>query len=174
MSTDTLIKQLLTLKKETIYFGPQGFDLAISIEKLSQMQQGFSVDEKGNDLTGQKPGKWQNSWLVIAKDTELGDPYFVDTTDLALKVNTAIFNAADNSWELEQVANSFSALLSCLKLLNTISPQSAAQFIPEDSTVSNITTLNDLQQRLNVLSDSPGYWQYFFNCYHDWLSDDEL
>lgn len=112
--------------------------------------------------------------MVIAKDGELGEPYFVDITSTSFAVHTAIFNEQTSRWQTETIASNFMAFISCLALLNKTSQQTQAQFVPDENTIADTNQLSELQQKLALLSESPQYWQYFFNCYDEWLNDDEF
>lgn len=165
-----LINILSSLKYDAVFFGPQGFLLMTSESTFEQAQLGFGRDEDGLDLSGSSAGDWQSSWQVIARDTELGDPYFVDTNDHELPVYTAFLG--ESGWECEQVSSTLTGFVDCMHLLQSHGEQSQAQFFPDDKTVVDDVKLANLQQQLTDISSAVGYWQYFFRCYQDWLHED--
>lgn len=170
----SLFTQLKSLHKNTVFFGPQGFNLATTDSKLNKAQQGFSTYPNGNYLPSEQAGLWQKNWLVIATDTELGDPYFIDTSNKNSAVYTAMLNE-DNIWQQQQVAHSLASFIDCLKLLNNHAQQSEAQFIVEKKTITDNEQLNSIKNVLIEISASKNFWTLFFECYQDWLTDiDEI
>ena len=88
MNQAELLTKLKAFEHKNVFFGPQGFSVASKTAELNKAQIGFSIDKKGQNLVGTYKGNWKSSWLVIANDTELGDPYFVDLDDANLAVYT--------------------------------------------------------------------------------------
>lgn len=171
MTPSQLFALLSQTKKKVVYFGPQGFVLASSENELTTYQQGFSVLPDGTKLSGNNAGDWQDSWLVIAIDTELGDPYFVDTSDGKLPVYTAL--QVDGLWQPEPVASSLKGFLECLALLSTYGHQDSALFVPDKTTIIDKVVLAQLSDKLFKASGCVGFWTLFFECYFDWLEDDD-
>ncbi len=170
MNSIDLLSQLENFSHSTVYFGPQGFRLYASAKELETAQIGFSVNEQGHALTHMAQDGWQESWVVFAQDTEMGDPYFVDTTSEQLRVLTGF--KGDNGWEVDVVATSLSNFLACLLALHQLGHQDEACFVPDDNTIVDAMTLNQLKSELIRLSGGEGFWTLFINCYVDWLSDD--
>jgi hypothetical protein len=78
-------------------------------DELGELQVGYGVGPDGEDLTGDAPGDWRPSWLVIGTDEDLGDPVFVDLDDANLPVFTAMHGAG--TWDPRPVAPSLQHLL---------------------------------------------------------------
>lgn len=171
MTTTFIIEKLNELAQETIFFGPQGFHLALNQKSIKKFQIGFSVNKNGQNLCGLQPGQWQKSWLIIAKDTELGDPYFIDTLDANMAVYTGVFH--HNIWHRELVAVNLNAFIACLSQLKTLGLQTSAHFMPDDTSIRDNKIVNQLQAKLIQLSHSESFWQHFIEGYRDWLIDDE-
>jgi len=165
----TCLHKLSALNKSTIFFGPQGFALAITEQALKQAQHGFSRKPDSSTLPSNEAGNWQSNWLVIATDTELGDPYFVDTSTEKLIVYTAMLT--DNGWQKEQVANSLVSFINCLKILDESNNQTNATIIPDETSITDVKRLLSLKTQLITFSDCESFWTLFFECYHDWLLD---
>ena len=170
MKTAQLLNALQQIPHKTTYFGPQGFALPNSDDELKQFQQGFSIHPDGTSLTGVNAGDWQKNWLVIAIDTELGDPYFVDTSLEQLPVFTAMHG--EGGWQIDAVASSLNSFLACLKLLIKHGRQTAAQFVPDETSITNPNILTQLQSELIQASGCKDFWSLFFDCYFDWLEED--
>lgn len=165
-----LLKTLQKAHHKTTYFGPQGFALPLSEDELQQFQLGFSVHPDGHQLTGTEPGDWQPSWQVIAMDTELGDPYFIDNTAPNLPVYTAIH--LESGWAVEAVAASLSSFLDCLNELAALSDQDEPQVIPTATTITHHEKLEQLQLTLIERSGCSQFWTLFMECYLDWLEEE--
>jgi hypothetical protein len=171
MAKQKLLNRLLELDKHETYFGPQGFVVAAGQNEFDQVQLGFGVDHDGADLSGLNEGDWQASWVVFAKDTELGDPYFVDLNHEESEVYTAIDD--HGSWKVFKVAKSLTQFLACLDILAKASQQTCSQFVPDENTITQLTLLTALEQQLIALSGCETFWTDLFECYFDWLEDED-
>ncbi|WP_281557432.1 SMI1/KNR4 family protein [Thalassomonas sp. RHCl1] len=171
MNKSTLAKQLSQVQENEVYFGPQGFVIASSESELENAQQGYSVDDEGLALSVEELGGWEPHWLVIAQDTELGDPYFVDVNDPQFPVYTGVYG--EGVWESTQVASSLAAFLQCLSLLSKSGNQQGPQFVPDENSLTDPGQLAQLQQDIVALCGCEGFWALFFDCYLDWLSDED-
>ena len=171
MEINDLVNKLNEVAKKEVYFGPQGFVVFSSEIELQKGQLGFSIDEHGASLSGTLEGDWKSEWTVIASDTELGDPYFVDINDANLAVYTAV--DADGSWETEMVAISLPAFFQCLTVLSDVSTQESPQFVPDQTSLTDPTQLKELKEQLILISSSDEFWSMFMACYLDWLTEDD-
>jgi hypothetical protein len=175
MTDKKLMSTLNTLAHDEVFFGPQGFKQVTTLDELNKAQLGFGMTELGQAQTservsGEEKGCWQTSWQVFARDTELGDPYFVDNNQDNLPVYTGFLG--DEGWEIEQVASSLVGYISCMQLLFNHGEQMQAQYFPDLSSVTDETTLEQLQQQLIEISGSEHFWQLFIQCYIDWLIEE--
>lgn len=170
-----LISMLHTLATPEVFFGPQGFKNVVSGDDLAKAQIGFGMNDVGQKITGDDDStesntSWQASWQVIARDTELGDPYFVDSAQSELPVYTGFL--ADEGWEIELVATSLSGYIACMALLCSYGQQSNAQFVPDEKSVVDENVLQLLQEKLIKISGAAQFWQMFMRCYIDWLTEE--
>lgn len=170
MNTTNLLSLLEDFPHATVYFGPQGFHLFSSVQQLEDAQIGFGVDEQGMSLVKTNQGDWQEGWVVFAQDTELGDPYFVDTSNDKLQVLTGF--KGDKGWEVDVVATSLSSFLACLSVLHDLGHQAEACFVPDNETIIDTMKLSHLKSELIQQSGCEVFWTLFINCYVDWLSED--
>ena len=147
-----------------VYFGPQGFKFfADQLEQESvQVQFSSTVNEMGNNT-------WNENWLVVGVDTELGDPYIVVEESDDTSVYTAIFTG--EIWELIPVALSFERFLICISMLQELAKQDEPAFVPNDSTITDLNQLRALEVSLSSSSECAEFWQQFINAYIDWLND---
>jgi hypothetical protein len=170
MTTIELLKILSTLGRKEVYFGPQGFLFASNEEDLEKAQTGFAIHPDGTNMVGTNPGDWQKNWQVIALDTELGDPYFIDLNDANSPVYTAI--QIDGAWEENPVACSLDAFINCLTLFINANNQASPTFVPDDKTVLDKIVLSQLENQLIERSNCKDFWEQFFECYMDWLNEE--
>lgn len=120
---DTLKKFLLSLNRDEIKIfsdDEQGESVCLTFvlfkeNELEAEQLGYSVDEQGNFLTGNAQGDWQEGWIVIGYEEDLGDPLIVDTSHKDYPVLTAEHGAGD--WEPIILYNSL------LDMKKSISPK---------------------------------------------------
>jgi len=82
-------------------------------DKIRDYQAGYSVTPNGKNLVDDiKPGSWRSTWIVIARDTLIGDPIFVDTGSANFPVMTAVHGEGD--WEPRTIASSLESFFACL------------------------------------------------------------
>ncbi|MEW6992566.1 hypothetical protein AADZ91_18025 [Colwelliaceae bacterium 6441] len=165
---------LLSKGKSEAYLGPQGFKILASIKALELGQLGYSLDKNGANIAGNTPGSWQKNWYVIAKDTELGDPYYIDQNDEKLPVYTAIYNKENNQWQSTPVSCTLTAFIECIDLLHHFTKQKQPQYIPDSSSIFDLERLENFGMQLAHLSEETAFWQSFFVSYVDWLTDDTV
>jgi hypothetical protein len=99
-------------KEAYISFGYTGIQL-FSPNELDEVQLGYAVQPNGKSLAGTKHDDWKNSWLVIGKTTDCGDPIFVDLLSDDLMVFTA--SHGQGAWEAELIASSYSGFFKVIK-----------------------------------------------------------
>lgn len=175
MTDKKLIDILSNLTQSTVFFGPQGFNHVATEDELIKAQFGFGVNDLGQAIVSDNSandsqGCWQSSWRVFARDTELGDPYFVDLTQASLPVYTGFL--AENGWQIELVATSLVNYVRCMELLFKQGEQSQAQFFPDQNTITEPLMIQNLQQQLINSAECQQFWQIFMQGYSDWLIED--
>ena len=153
-----LLELFNKLNSKTVFFGPQGFSFADSLAALDEFEKSYNIDG------------WKNSWVTFCQDTELGDPYFIDTLDSQYPVYTAMHG--EGGWEKELVSSSLEGFIECMNILNNASNQEYAQIIPDESTITDGILLNALKIKLIESSKCKEFWDMFFACYLDWLEED--
>ncbi|MCL1036105.1 hypothetical protein L2750_02905 [Shewanella submarina] len=166
-----IVKLLNCAGVTQVWFGSRGFDVATE-SGLEDMQLGYSRHPDGSDLTGTGEGDWQPGWVVVARDTQLGDPFFVDTTQPQLPVYTAMHGMG--SWSADEVATSLEAFLNTLSYLKTTANQADSLLGPIDSCIRDPELLATMSKKMVDLSGERYYWEELVEGYQEWLdSDDE-
>lgn len=162
---------LETIKSKSlkeVFFGSSGFSIADEAS-IKDLQLGYSVHPDGSDLSGSNEGDWQKSWIVIGTDTEVGDPFFVDTNEPSLPVYTAMHGVGE--WNAELVSTSLSSFLEALAYLNGISKQDFAQIEPDKNTITDLNELIELNEKLQEISGERFYWQNFIAQHQEWVEE---
>lgn len=145
------------------YFGPQGFIILTSDLAIAQAK-----DNLGLLHDGDLPTHTQ-SWEIVAQDTELGDPYFIDKSDFT----GAIYTTIPGCWTKILVATSVKKFIECLELLQDAAPQQQALFVPDSSVLDTPMVLAELELLLRKLSGAVHFWRDFFTGYQAWLNEDD-
>jgi hypothetical protein len=181
MDQAELLNKLKAFEHKEVFFGPQGFNVVARMAEFNKAQVGYSMDKNGASLvhsdTGNesksKSGNWQSSWVVIAKDTELGDPYYVDVTDENLAVYTALAEE-ENQWQSTLVSTTLEGFSKCLTAIHQQCEQKSAMYIPDESCIFDLEVLETFGMQLVELAQTNDFWQNFFVGYVDWLRDEHV
>jgi hypothetical protein len=173
MNQAELLSKLKAFEHKEVFFGPQGFHVVVKTAELNKAQIGYSVDKNGVSLVNREIGNWQSSWIVIAKDTELGDPYFVDLNDEKLAVYTALAEK-ENKWEQTLVASTLMGFSQCLSAIHQQCEQKSAMYVPDESCIFDLEILETFGKQLVEFAQTNDFWQNFFVGYVDWLRDEHV
>jgi hypothetical protein len=140
-----IIEAIKSKNLKEVFFGSSGFNIADEAS-IKDLQLGYSVHPDGSDLSGSSEGDWQKSWLVVGTDTEVGDPFFVDTSEPSLPVYTAMHGMGE--WSAELVSTSLSSFLEVLAYLNGISKQDFARIDPDENTITDPKELAAIEKKV--------------------------
>jgi|GEM_PF-861477 len=172
-----LLSKLKAFEHKEVFFGPQGFSVVAKTAELNKAQIGYSIDKNGTSLVNNesdnKTGNWCSSWIVIAKDTELGDPYFVDLKDENLAVYTALAEE-ENQWKTTLVSSSLDGFAQCLTAIHQQCQQKSAMYVPDDNCIFDLEVIENFGKSLVEIAQTNDFWQNFFVGYVDWLRDDHV
>jgi len=82
-------------------------------QDLVREQVGFALDDDLHPLSG---GSWRKSWVVIARSSLLGDPYFLDTAKLDAEGDCPVYTAMSGTdrWDPNLAASSLAQFLQIL------------------------------------------------------------
>ena len=142
-------KTLLTkynITESVVGFG--GFEVATS-PQLKEFQLGYSVGVNGESLCGEEKGDWKKSWLVIGRDTLVGDPIIVDIETDKLVVYTAPHG--EGVWELSDVSDSLDQFLKALEYLN--------KYFSENGQPTDPDEIEELCNELIDITGEDDYWE---------------
>jgi hypothetical protein len=79
-------------------------------------QSGFALNEDGTPKATIKDGEWRKTWIVIARSTLLGDPYFLDVSKLDAEGDCPVLTAMNGAgrWEPRLCGSSFAQFVRIL------------------------------------------------------------
>ena len=163
-----IIEAIKSKNLKEVFFGSNGFSIADE-GSIKDLRLGYSVHPDGSDLSGTNEGDWQKSWVVIGTDTEVGDPFFVDTSEPSLPVYTAMHGMGE--WSAELVSTSLTSFLEVLDYLNSISKQKFARIDPDENTITDPKELAAIKKKLQEISGEKYYWKIFIEQHQEWVEE---
>jgi hypothetical protein len=109
--------------------------------ELEEEQRGFALDESGAAITQPSTSGWRASWVIVARSSLLGDPYFLDTSDPDAEGDCPVYTAMSGTdvWQPKLCASSFALFVRIL----AISMEVARGFDLEDYDVDNEQTFRE-------------------------------
>jgi SMI1/KNR4 family protein SUKH-1 len=87
-----------------------------SSSELANEQLGFSLNEDGTVRSPDKDNGWRKSWILVARSSLLGDPYFLDVSKLDAEGDCTVFTAMSGAgrWEPRLCGSTFAQFLRIL------------------------------------------------------------
>jgi len=87
-----------------------------SSAELTNEQIGFALHEDGTPNAATKDGEWRKSWIVIARSSLLGDPYFLDVSKLDAEGDCPVLTAMSGAgrWEPRLCGSTFAQFIRIL------------------------------------------------------------
>lgn len=133
----------------------------IPVDELNEAQQGYSVTESGEALTGDCEGDWKSNWLIIAREELAGDPLFVDLNEEDLPVYTA--EHGQGAWSPMIVSSSFKGFIQALEEIGRIGQGRRNPFELEKNPLSDADRKQSLNRIAQVCGDvSFEFWESWF------------
>ncbi|KEK24497.1 hypothetical protein [Bacillus gaemokensis] len=116
MRQNQKVKELLglieTSKKHDVEL--QSYEIYLFHEnELEDGQIGYRYDKNKNTLISEKKGDWQEGWIVIGYETDMGDPIFVDIENPIYPIYTA--EKGSEIWEPICIVNRIDDIINQLK-----------------------------------------------------------
>ncbi|EJQ45995.1 Uncharacterized protein BWINRASL_04524 [Bacillus mycoides] len=97
-----LLKRIETSKQQDIELG--SYEIYVFSEsELEKGQIGYRYDKHKNSLISNESGKWQEGWIVIGYETDMGDPVFVNVDEDTYPVYTA--ERGTETWQSIYIGN---------------------------------------------------------------------
>jgi hypothetical protein len=85
--------------------------------ELLEEQVGFSLNET-MDARQPGPNGWRPGWVIVARSSLLGDPYFIDTSDPDAEGDCPVYTAMSGTetWQPKLCASSFALFIRILAI----------------------------------------------------------
>jgi hypothetical protein len=130
--------------------------------ELENAQIGYSINNKGNLIIGEKPGDWKIYWLVIGYDELDGDPIFVDVNSDVFPIFSA--EHGQGVWNPIPISSSFESFCSTLNEIRNIAHGRENPISLEKKPLSAKVKDNVLQ-KIRLLNPNLDifYWENFIN-----------
>ncbi len=89
----------------------------ISSSELDAEQHGFCIDDDGKRITTPTKNGWRPSWIIIGRNG-LGDPYFLDVSNIDAEGDCPVFTAMSGTdvWQQTLCASSFAMFVRILAI----------------------------------------------------------
>jgi hypothetical protein len=90
----------------------------LSSAELEKEQIGFALSEDGTRASGPTSSGWRPSWIIIGHSGLLGDPYFLDVSDMDNEGDCPVYTAMSGTeqWQPRLCAASFATFLRILAI----------------------------------------------------------
>lgn len=90
----------------------------LSSVALQEEQNGFCIDEAGDQLKIPSKNGWRPSWVVVGHSGLLGDPYFLDVARIDAEGDCPVYTAMSgtDTWQPRLCASSFAMFVRILAI----------------------------------------------------------
>lgn len=107
----------------------------VPASELLEEQKGFALSDAGEALVTPTVAGWRPSWIIVAHSALLGDPYFLDISEIDAEGDCPVYTAMSgtDSWKARLCASSFAMFLRIL----AITVEVAADFDEDDFDMDN-------------------------------------
>jgi len=151
-----------SLEKGEVSFGVGGL-LLFEAAEVDARQVGYSVAPDGSSLCGGS-GRWRPTWIVIGYETACGDPLFIDTSDPALPVFTAVHG--EGMWNPVKIAVSAETFLESMKEFARIAV-GRSNPVEQDQNPLSDDERNEFLARVTALNEGQieaEFWDVLLTC----------
>ncbi len=86
--------------------------------QLDEEQSDFALDASGQLITAPARNGWRPSWIIIGHSGLLGDPYFLDVSNVDAEGDCPVYSAMSGTdvWQAKLVASSFAMFIRILAI----------------------------------------------------------
>lgn len=128
--------------------------------ELVAEQADLCLDAQGQLITKPTRRGWRPSWFVIARSGLLGDPYFIDTTQIDAEGDSPVYTAMSGTevWQPKLCASSFAMFLRILAVtLEVAEDFDLDDFDPDNERVYR-ETLGPRIREVDAAAQKAGHW----------------
>lgn len=128
--------------------------------ELAREQIGFSVAEDGTPISSTKDGEWRKSWIVIARSSLLGDPYFLDISKLDAEGDCPVFTAMSGAgrWEANLCASSFAQFVGILAVAMEVAQGFGEAMMDDEDEAAFRETVGQKIKTIDAAALRAGHW----------------
>jgi len=131
-----------------------------SSTEVTQEQIGFSVAEDGTPRAMTKDGEWRKSWILVARSSLLGDPYFLDVSKLDAEGDCSVFTAMTGAgrWEPRLCGSTFAQFLRILAAGMEVAQGYGEAIMDDDDEAAFREALGHKIKTIDAAAVRAGHW----------------
>jgi hypothetical protein len=128
--------------------------------EVAQEQVGFSIAEDGTPRAMSKDGEWRKSWIVVARSSLLGDPYFLDVSKLDAEGDCSVFTAMTGAgkWEPRLCGSTFAQFLRILAAGMEVAQGFGEAIMDDDDEAAFREALGHKIKTIDAAAARAGHW----------------
>jgi hypothetical protein len=128
--------------------------------EVAQEQLGFSILEDGTPRATSKDGEWRKSWIVVARSSLLGDPYFLDISKLDAEGDCSVFTAMTGAgkWEPRLCGSTFAQFLRILAAGMEVAQGFGEAIMDDDDEAAFREALGHKIKTIDAAAARAGHW----------------
>jgi hypothetical protein len=131
----------------------------VPADEIIAEQKGFALHEDGSVRT-ENPSNWRKSWVIIARSTLLGDPYFLDVSKLDAEGDCPVYTAMSGTerWEPRLCASTFAQFLRILATSMEVAQGFGDAIMDDDDEASFREALGHKIKPIDAAALRAGHW----------------
>jgi hypothetical protein len=128
--------------------------------EVAQEQIGFSVAEDGKPSAMTKDGAWRKTWILVARSSLLGDPYFLDVSKLDAEGDCAVYTAMTGAgrWEPRLCGSTFAQFLRILAAGMEVAQGFGEAIMDDDDEAAFREALGHKIKTIDTAASRAGHW----------------
>lgn len=128
-------------------------------DEIITEQKGFALHEDGS-VRAENTSNWRKSWVIIARSTLLGDPYFLDVSKLDAEGDCPVYTAMSGTerWEPRLCASTFAQFLRILATSMEVAQGFGDAIMDDDDEASFREALGHKIKPIDAAALRAGHW----------------
>jgi hypothetical protein len=147
---------------------PRKVEIATPVERVrlfasSELvgeQSGFALNDDGTPKATTNDGDWRKTWIVIARSTLLGDPYFLDVSKLDAEGDCPVLTAMSGAgrWEARLCGSSFAQFVRILATGMELARGFGEAIMDDDDEAAFLEALGLKIKTIDAAALRAGHW----------------
>jgi hypothetical protein len=131
-----------------------------SSAEIAEEQIGFSVAEDGTPRAMTKDGEWRKTWILVARSSLLGDPYFLDVSKLDAEGDCSVYTAMTGAgkWEPRLCGSTFAQFLRILAAGMEVAQGFGEAIMDDDDEAAFREALGHKIKTIDAAALRAGHW----------------